>query len=155
MHNFKKIKKKSVIFTREQEQDINFLEIITYPLMLQKPFYRRHSWYSIMNKDLFFGLLASLTQKYLHPKISLIIGQFIKYIYIYIYIFSKKKILHHYFFQTHQIAFLILKIEFEPLGLYRDKDINAFYTVFVYKYYKMYSSSSLINTRQARYFPFL
>ena len=79
MHNFKKGKgKKSVIFTREQRQDINFVEIITYPLMLQKPFYRRHSWYSMMNKDLFFGLLASLTQKNLHPKISLIIGQFIK-----------------------------------------------------------------------------
>ena len=38
------------------------------------------------------------------------------------------------------------KKELEPLGLYRDNDINAFYTVFIYKYYKMYSFSSLINT---------
>lgn len=56
----------------------------------------------------------------------------------------QKKVLHHCFFQTHKIAFFffyLLKIELEPLGLDIDKDINAFYTVFIYKYYKMYSSS--------------
>ena len=37
------------------------------------------------------------------------------------------------------------------MGLYRDNDINAFYTVFIYKYYKMYSFSSLINTIEAQY----
>ena len=45
------------------------------------------------------------------------------------------------------------KKELKPLGLYRDNDINAFYTVFIYKYYKMYSFSSLINTIEAQYSP--
>ena len=59
--------------------------------------------------------------------------------------FQKRGIFQYYFFRTHKIAFLILKTDLEPLGLYRHKGINAFYMVFVCKYYERYSLSSLIN----------
>jgi len=37
-------------------------------------------------------------------------------------------------FKPTKIIFLLLKNDFEPLGLYRHKGINAFYKVFVCKY---------------------
>ena len=59
--------------------------------------------------------------------------------------FQKRGIFQYYLFRTHKISFLILKTDLEPLGLYRHKGINAFYMVFVCKYYERYSLSSLIN----------
>ena len=66
--------------------------------------------------------------------------------------FQKRGIFQYYLFRTHKISFLILKTDLEPLGLYRHKGINAFYMVFVCKYYERYSLSPLINTGYAQFF---